>query len=256
MRAHALRRRLAAGGVAVGSWLSLGSVDVAEILADAGFDFLVVDLQHSATDLSTTAAIMRVVEHRGCHPLVRIPSVDPPLIGRLLDAGAHGIIVPDVRTVEEAVRAVAASRFPPAGRRGTGLYRAQGYGSQFGEYRQHADDGVLIIAQIESRAGVQVAGSIGRVPGVDALMVGPYDLSASLGVTGDFGSAAYREALLTLHAAASQSGIVLGYHIVEPDVQELDARYQEGYRFLVHSVDMRMLDVTARVGVQAGRQLA
>lgn len=237
----------------IGTWLSLGSADIAEILAGAGFDFLVVDLQHTATDLGAAAEIFRVVEGQGSHPLVRLPGQDPDLIGRLLDAGAHGIVVPNVRSAEQAQAAVHACCYPPQGRRGVGLYRAQGYGHAFEDYRQAAAAGILVIAQIECRRGIAAAAEIAGVEGIDALMVGPYDLSADLGTPGDFESPAFRGSLSLLHELAG-SGVVLGFHIVEPSPTQLDQRRREGYRLLVYSVDMRFIDVAARTGMRHWRE--
>jgi 2-dehydro-3-deoxyglucarate aldolase len=249
--ARTLKERLAGGGTAVGSWLSLGSVSVAEIMAVAGFEFLVVDLEHSPTSLETTAEIIRVVDLVGAIPLVRVTSNDPHLIKRVLDAGAHGVIVPNITTAEEARAAVRATRYPPLGNRGVGLYRAQGYGTQFSEYQAAAASGIAVVLQIESSAAVLNIREILTVDGVDSVMIGPYDLSSDLGVPGDFESEKFLSAVREVSAAAREAGVATGFHVVEPDPVQLERYLNEGYRFLVYSVDMRIIDVGARTGAAA-----
>lgn len=249
--ARTLKERLAGGGTAVGSWLSLGSVSVAEIMAVAGFEFLVVDLEHSPTSLETTAEIIRVVDLVGATPLVRVTSNDPHLIKRVLDAGAHGVIVPNITTAEEARAAVRATRYPPLGNRGVGLYRAQGYGTQFSEYQAAAASGIAVVLQIESSAAVLNIREILTVDGVDSVMIGPYDLSSDLGVPGDFESEKFLSAVREVSAAAREAGVATGFHVVEPDPVQLERYLNEGYRFLVYSVDMRIIDVGARTGAAA-----
>lgn len=248
--ASPLRERLARGGTVCGSWLSLGSIPVAEIMARAGYDFLGIDMEHAPVGVETAAGLIRVIEQSGCSPLVRLPGFDPALTKTLLDAGAHGIIFPDVRNAEMARQAVRATRYPPAGSRGVGLHRAQGYGTGFHDYFTSANDGVLVVAQIESAEAVADIAGIAAVDGIDALMIGPYDLSADLGVPGDFSAAPFVEAVATVLSQARTAGVAAGIHLVEPDPDALASSVAQGYRFLVYSVDMRILDVGARIGAQ------
>ena len=248
--ARALKEHLAAGGTVVGSWLSLGSASVAEIMALAGFEFLVVDLEHSPTSLETTAEIIRVVDLVGASPFVRVTANDPHLIKRVLDTGAHGVIVPNITTVEEARAAVRATQYPPLGNRGVGLHRAQGYGAQFGEYQSAAASGIAVVLQIESGAAVRNIRDILTVEGVDSVMIGPYDLSSDLGVPGDFESEPFILAVSQVSAAAREAGVATGFHVVEPDRALLERYSDEGYRFLVYSVDMRIIDSGARAGAR------
>lgn len=249
--ASALRERLARGGAVHGSWLSLGSIPAAEIMAGAGYDFLGIDMEHAPIGVETAAGLIRVVEQAGCSPLVRMPSHDPALAKTLLDAGAHGLIFPDVRSAEMARQAVRSTRYPPAGTRGVGLHRAQGYGPGFREYFESANDGVLVVAQIESAEAIADIAGITEVDGIDAVMIGPYDLSADLGVPGDFSAAPFTDAVRTVITQAASAGVAAGFHLVEPDLDALEACILAGYRFIVFSVDMRILDVGARQGARA-----
>ena len=246
--ARALKQRLANGDSVVGSWLSLGSTAVAEIMALAGFDFLAIDLEHSPTSIETTADMIRVISLAGSSPLVRVTSNDPHLIKRVLDAGAHGIVVPNITSGAEARLAVAATRYPPVGIRGVGLHRAQGYGAQFAEYRSAITDGLLVVVQVESAAAIECIDEILSVDGVDAVMIGPYDLSNDLGVPGDFASEVFGVAVERVRASAQAAGVASGFHVIEPDREVFERCAREGYRFLVYSVDMRIIEVGSRVG--------
>jgi len=247
----ALRQRLAAGAAVVGSWLSLGDCSIAEIMSRAGFDFLVIDLEHTPTSVETAADMIRIVDLAGCSPLVRLPEFSPALAKQVLDAGAHGIILPNVDSAELAQSVVRATRYPPHGTRGVGLYRAHGYGTAFQDYFDSSGSGLLVVAQIESRTGVEHIDEIASVEGIDAVMVGPYDLSADLGTPGDFHSATFTAAVGRVSDGARARGVATGIHIVEPDPAKLRASVKDGHRFLVYSVDMRIIDVGARIGAQA-----
>ena len=250
-----LRGRLHSGETVIGSWLALGSPNVAEILAAVGFDFLVVDLEHSPTSLETMAEMIRVIEASGTIPLVRVTSNDAHQIKRVLDAGAYGIVVPNIQDGDDAQNAVAATKYPPMGRRGVGIARAQGYGARVTEYRESASTGLCVVVQIESMKAVHHCREIASVDGVDALMIGPYDLSSDLGVPGDFTSRAFTEKVEEVRGSAESAGVALGMHVVEPNPDEIKRLSQQGFRFFAYGVDMRILDASARQGLKAARDL-
>lgn len=256
MNAHAvsLKSQLQRGELTIGSWISLGHPAIAEILARAGFDWLVIDLEHSTISIREAGELIRVIDLCGVSPLVRLTSNDPDQIKRVMDAGAHGIVVPMVNTPADAARAVAATRYGPAGNRGVGLARAQRYGSGFQDYLAWQPDGPIVIVQIEHIDAVEAVDGILAVPGVDAFIVGPYDLSCSLGAAGDFGSAQFHAASARVLAAGRKAGKVAGVHLVEPDPRRLAELIADGYRFLAYSVDFRMLDATARMGLRTARE--
>ncbi len=243
-----LHTKLRQGTPVVGSWLSLGSSAAAEIMAKAGYDFLVVDLEHSPTSVESAADMIRVIDLAGCAPLVRLPEFSPSIIKQVLDAGAHGIIVPNVDSADLAEAAVRATRYPPEGTRGVGLHRAQGYGNDFLEYFESARTNLVVVVQIESNSAVQNVEKIVAVDGVDVVMIGPYDLSADLGAPGKFDSKSFVQSVQRVTQAASNAGIATGMHVVEPDPAAIESSLKDGHRFLVYSVDMRILDVGARLG--------
>jgi 2-dehydro-3-deoxyglucarate aldolase len=222
-------------------------------MARAGFAWLAVDLEHSVITIREAEELIRVVEFCGAAPLVRLSSNDPVQIKRVMDAGAHGIIVPMVNSAVEAQQAVAAVRYPPQGRRGVGLARAQGYGSAFERYRDWVNQETIVIVQVEHIQAVENLEAILAVEGVDGFIVGPYDLSGSLGVPGQFAHPLMMEAMARLKTAGEQCGKAPGIHIIEPDREQLRQRLAEGYRFVAYSLDIRMLDWCCRACVDGMR---
>lgn len=244
-----LRNKVNLKTLTLGSWITLGHPAIAEIMASAGFDWLVVDLEHSVIDLEVAGDLIRTIDLCGAAPLVRLTSNDRNQIKRVMDAGAHGIIVPMVNTPEEALRAVAATRYAPVGSRGVGLARAQGYGANFQNYLKWQSEGPVIIVQIEHKDAVDELEAILKVPGIDGFIVGPYDLSCSMGIAGQFEQAEFVHTIKRIHEIGQQVGSLVGMHIVEPDLQQLEQMARDGYNFIAYSVDIRLLDIGARQGI-------
>ena len=244
-----LRNKVNLKTLTLGSWITLGHPAIAEIMASAGFDWLVVDLEHSVIDLEMAGDLIRTIDLCGAAPLVRLTSNDQNQIKRVMDAGAHGIIVPMVNTLEEALRAVAATRYAPVGSRGVGVARAQGYGANFQNYLKWQSEGPVIIVQIEHKDAVDQLEAILKVPGVDGFIVGPYDLSCSMGIAGQFEQAEFVHTIKRIHEIGQQIGSLVGMHIVEPDLQQLEQMARDGYNFIAYSVDIRLLDIGARQGI-------
>jgi 2-keto-3-deoxy-L-rhamnonate aldolase RhmA len=237
-----LRKRV----LTVGSWITLGHPAVAEIMARAGFDWLTIDLEHSAISLDQAQHLIQVIELSGVTPLVRVGENNPYLIKRVMDAGAHGVIVPMVNTAEEARRAVDAVKYPPEGRRGVGLGRAQGYGFEFERYRDWAREESILILQIEHIDAIHNLSEILAVDGVDGSIVGPYDLSGSIGVPGDFKNPTMRRVLHTYELVSTQLGKAKGFHIVHPERKTIMAYRKKGYRFLALGIDTLFLGTGCR----------
>ena len=235
--------------LSIGSWIQLGHPAIAEIMASAGFDWLAVDLEHSTISLGEAEELIRVIDLKGVVPLVRLASNNSEQIKRIMDAGAHGVIVPMVNSEEEAQAAVSAVKYPPIGNRSVGLARAQGYGPRFAEYFEWQRDNSLVIVQIEHINAVDNLESILSVKGVDAYIVGPYDLSGSLGIPGQFEAPKYLDALQQIRRASAKLCVPGGVHIVEPDAQELEQSIKQGNQFIAYGVDTRMLDTVCRDGL-------
>lgn len=236
-----LRARLAAGEVVLGSWLSFAFTPVTEMFARAGFDFLVIDQEHAAIGAADTLAMIQVIDLAGAEAWVRVGANDPRLIKRALDSGATGIVVPMVSTPEEAEAAVSASRYPPRGNRGAGLFRAQDYGLGFAEYRPRADAGTTVVVQIEHIDAVRSLEAILAVPGIDAFIVGPYDLSGSVGHPGAYDHPDVTWALEEVERVMQATSIPGGFHVVHSGDEELLRRLEGGYKLIAYGDDMVFL---------------
>ncbi len=250
-----LRHRLANGQLNIGSWITLAHPGIAEIMARAGFDWLTIDLEHSVITIREAEELIRVISLCNVPPLVRLTSNDANQIKRVMDAGAHGVIVPMVNSRSDAERAVQAVHYPPFGCRGVGLARAQGYGTTFAEYRAWLEKEAVVIVQIEHIDAVNNLESILTVPGVSAYIIGPYDLSASMGIPGEFGDPRLAEAIEKVRTTGIALGKPGGLHVVEPDSVKLKDAITKGFRFLAYSLDTRILDVHCRQGLAECRQL-
>jgi 2-dehydro-3-deoxyglucarate aldolase len=240
----------------LGTWMTIGDPDIAEIMVRAGFDFVVVDLEHSYIGTAAMGELIRVIELAGAAPIVRLSSNDPVQAKRAMDSGAHGVIVPMVNSADEARAAYRALQYPPDGTRGVGLGRAQGYGPDFHEYRRRLKESAVLVVQIEHEHGVANLESILALDEVDAFILGPYDLSASLGVPGDFQHAKYRDAIAQVERVAKKSGKAAGVHIVEPSLDELNGALDRNYRFIAYSVDIRILESQLSLAVKTARARA
>lgn len=249
MQVESLKSKLAKGKFTLGSWITLAHPAIAEIMARAGFDWLTIDLEHSVITIREAEELIRVIVLLGVCPLVRLSINDPVQVKRVMDAGAHGVIVPMVNSVPDAARAVQAVRYPPEGKRGVGLARAQGYGSAFEQYRAWVNQESVVIVQVEHIEAVKNLEAILSAEDVDGFIVGPYDLSGSLGVPGQFDHPSMKEAMDKIVSIGIASGKAAGIHVIEPDVEEVRRRVGEGYSFLAYSLDIRMLDSTCRLGV-------
>lgn len=245
-----LKTKLKRKEVCIGSWISLAHPAIAEIMAKAGFSWLTVDMEHSVITIREAEELIRVIDLCGVVPLVRLSANDPVQIKRVMDAGAGGVIVPMVNSVKQAKRAVSAVRYPPLGNRGVGLARAQGYGSSFDKYLDHINKESIVIVQVEHIDAVNNLEQILSIDGVDGFIVGPYDLSGSLGVIGQFDHPLMKEAMQKIASVGMASGKVPGIHIVEPNHEELKKRIEQGYRFVAYSLDIRMLDCACRQGLK------
>jgi len=238
-----LKRALRARQRTVGSWLTFPCEATAEVMAQAGFEWLVLDMEHAPLGLAEAARLIRVIELAGLPALCRLPALDPALAKNLLDAGASGILVPHVTSAEMARRAVEAAYYPPTGTRGVGLARAQayGYGTGLQDYRRRMQRSLVVIAMIESRQGLEEVEAIAATPGLDGLLVGPYDLSASLGRIGQLNHPKVRAAERRVREAAHRSRIACGIHLVHPSRKKARQAVRDGYTFIVMGVDMILL---------------
>ncbi len=205
-----LKQALKAGRPQIGLWCSLANPFSTELMAGTGADWLLIDGEHSPNDLRSVAAQLQAVSAYPVEPVVRIPVHDPVLIKQYLDIGARSLMIPNIRSAEEAERVVAATRYPPDGFRGYSVAsRANRYGRVPG-YHARAHDYILLVLQIEDADGVAAAGEIAATDGVDNLFIGPSDLLANLGHMGNPGAAPVQAAIVKVVEAARHAGVTSG----------------------------------------------
>ena len=238
MKETSLKQKLKKQELTIGSWLSYGFTPTCEIMTRVGFDWLVIDMEHSAIDFSDCLELIQIIENSETVPLVRVGENDPLHIKRVMDAGAHGVIVPMINTVDDAQKAIDALYYPPRGKRGVGLGRAQNYGMGFEQYKEWADEESILIVQIEHRDGVKNLESIISLEGTDGFIIGPYDLSGSLGVPGNWHHSSVVEALKEVQRIMNKHIKAGGYHIVHSNHQELLDKIEQGYSFIAYGDDM------------------
>lgn len=248
MLAGAIKARLRAGRPTIGAWMSTGHVNNAEIFAAAGYDFVVVETEHTAIDVSEVLPLLIAIEGRGSIPLVRLASNDPTQAKAVLDSGAAGVLVPMVNSKADAELAVGGVKYPPLGFRGVGLARAQGYGATFDDYLRRANDETLVVVQIEHKDAVRNIDEILSVPGIDATFIGPYDLSSSLGIAGQLDHPDVLASTERVLRSALEHGVAAGIHLVHPERAPADLRrcLAAGYRFFALGSDILMLGDSAR----------
>ena len=246
-----LKSRLLNNDVLIGSWITIGHPTIAEIMCKSGFDWLAIDLEHSTISLRDAEELIRTIDLCDVSPLVRLTSNNKDQIKRVMDAGSHGIIVPMVNSADEAKAAVDAAKYPPLGKRGVGLARAQGYGSNFDDYITWQKKEVVIIVQIEHIDAVNNLSSILSVDGIDGYIIGPYDLSASINKAGKFDDRELQDLIKKIKKIGDSCNKPGGIHVVEPDIQMLKKNIELGNKFIAYSVDIRMLDTLCREGASA-----
>jgi len=249
-RNYSLKKALETRKPVIGSWITLAHPAIAEIMAKAGFDWLAVDLEHSVITIREAEELIRVIDLCGCVPLVRLSANNPVQIKRIMDAGAYGVIAPMVNSASDAEKTVSAVRYPPSGTRGVGLARAQGYGYDFDRYLEWVNKESIVIVQIEHIEAVNNLVNILGTEGVDGFIVGPFDLSSSLGVPGQFDHPLMKDTLEKINTIGKESGKAQGIHVIEPNIEESKKRIEQGYRFLAYSLDIRMLDNSCRLGIK------
>lgn len=251
-----LKQALKTGEVIIGSWINSCSPIVAELMATTGFDFLTVDAEHSAVNLSQVQALFQAIRSGSsdCAPLVRLPGNDYAITKQFMDAGAAGVIAPLINCAAQAEEVVRAVKYPPQGGRGVGYCRANAYGATLEEVVQTANDHTLVCVQIEHKTGVENINEIVSVPGIDAVFIGPYDLSASFGETGKFESPRMLAAKQRILSACLEHGIAPGIHVVQPDPEEVFRRMAEEYQLIAYSLDITMLMQACQTGLKNIRQ--
>ncbi len=230
----------------LGSWITLNNPSIAEIMADAGFDWLCIDLEHSTIDYFEAQVLIMAIQSKGLKAFVRVGENNVRIIKRILDAGADGIIVPSVQSAADAQKAVNAIKYPPDGKRGVGLARAQGYGFNFEDYRDNTSKEIKLIVQIEHINAIKELDEILQIQGVDGTFIGPYDLSGSIGKPGQWNEPEVVEALATYESTVKKYDKLIGFHVVPLDGKLVLEKRSKGYNFIAYSFDAFFLGQATR----------
>ena len=255
MKTNQVREKLRAGQTSLGCFVGLGSPNAAELLAHAGFEWLIIETEHSALDSAEIEHMLMAINGTETVPIVRVPSADPVYIQRALDFGAMGIMVPMVKTVEEAQAVVRATRYPPAGTRGYNPLRAAHYSFDSKDYFYRANDNLLVALILETKEAVQSLEAIASVPGVDVLFLGPFDLCLSLGLDPMKQPHPQVEAVIEqMLSIAKKTGVGTGIHAFNTD--QLYKRQAQGFTMISYSADYVLLAEAARTGLEAYRKQA
>jgi 4-hydroxy-2-oxoheptanedioate aldolase len=242
MRKNPVKAALRAGLPQIGTWLSLGDVAAARLMSRVGFHWLTVDLEHSPIGWDRAGLLFGAIADAGCTCLARVPRGDHDYIKRVLDAGAHGIVVPMVNTVEEAKIAIAAAKYPPTGNRSVGgSLHALNFGTTAADYYKHANDEILVVLQTESPQGVENAEAIYSLPGVDAIFVGPNDLTAQMRKPDGTEPSPdeFNAMMQRILATGKKVGTPVGLHV--QTIEQVQQRTAEGWQFIALGSELRFM---------------
>ncbi|MBD3842543.1 MAG: 2,4-dihydroxyhept-2-ene-1,7-dioic acid aldolase [Campylobacterales bacterium] len=245
-----LKQKLKNNELTIGSWIMMGNTMSVEVMALAGFDWLVIDIEHTSIDLETLQLLVTTIQANGMKALVRVSKNEEVIIKRVLDIGADGIVVPMVCSKEDAMQAVDYAKYPPVGKRGVGLYRATRYGTTFEEYKKWVDEELVIIAQIEHIDAVKNIDEILEVEGIDGTIIGPYDLSGSMGYPGEFERDDVKEAVERVLGRCKQANIPSGFHVVDTNPGKLQEKIAQGCTFLAYGIDYFFMRDAAMNGMK------
>lgn len=243
---NGLKEKLKSKSLTLGSWITIPSSEIVEVLSTAGFEWLVVDLEHTSITLDKAKILIQTIQANGMYALVRVSSNNEIEIKKVLDIGANGIIVPMIKSKKEIDKAVSFTQYPPIGVRGVGLNRVHKYGTSFKEYKDYSKSNLIVIAQIEHISAVENLEEILSCTGLDGIIVGPYDLSASMGYPGEYERTEVLEVLKKIEDTTLKFNKSLGFHVIESNHNYALKKIKKGYTFLAYSIDFFFLGDLAR----------
>jgi len=236
-----IRKKLNSGSLSIGSWMQIPHTSIAEIMGQAGYDWVAVDLEHGAISVHQLPDLFRALELGNTLPLARVAQGKVKDCKQALDAGAGGVIVPMVESEEQLERVRDAVRWPPSGKRGVAFSRANLFGKNFDEYIEEAQQ-PLMVTMIEHIDAIKNLEGILQVEGLDAILIGPYDLSASMGLTAKFDHPEFLDIMKKIKESADKATVPCGVHLVTPLADELQDKIDNGYRFIAYSIDAVFLN--------------
>ncbi len=245
-----LKESLANNRVTYGTWIQIPHPSIIEIIASSSqssnsrrkFEWMCIDMEHGAIDIESMTNLIRTIEKFDITPVVRVPKNDSVWIHRALDAGAKGLVIPMIKNDTGASEAVSEAFYPPLGKRSFGYSRANVYGADFEDYIGSANDEISVIIQIEHIDAINQLDFILDVKGIDATFIGPYDLSGSIGVAGDFENSKYQDALSTYISKSKEHSVPRGIHIVRPTSEKIKFTVNVGYKMVAIGTDAVFLE--------------
>ncbi|MCK4722092.1 MAG: hypothetical protein KAT75_02255 [Dehalococcoidia bacterium] len=249
---HNLAARMRSGETLVGTWLYLNDAGVGEIVAGAGFDFVMIDMEHSSTGYQSVRSLLMSIEHHTA-PVVRVKGNAPEFISAILDLGPAGVMVPRVQTAEQARRAVQCCKYHPLGQRGFGPIRVSDYGRQMNEFLQQANDCQMLCVQLEHGEALANIEEIVSVPGIDAFIIGQGDLSQSMGHRGEVDNPEVNAAATAAAAVIRQAGIPWGSAF--GTLEGLDCYLQHGMSFFTAAPDFQFVRDGAEETLRGAREV-
>ncbi len=236
-----LKKSLLNNKISIGSWIQIPSSNTAEIMSFSGYEWIAVDMEHGQIEFNQLPDIFRALELGDTLPLVRVKESNTINCSQALDAGAMGVILPNILSKDQLEKIIHEIIWPPKGSRGVGFCRANLYGRNFIKYKQIAEN-ILIIPMIENIKSIENLEEILSLKQISAIFIGPYDLSASLGIAGDFQSKEFKKTIKYIKKICKKNNIPVGIHVVHPSKKDLTQRIKEGFKFIAYSTDSIFLE--------------
>jgi len=244
-----IRKNLQNGGTSIGSWMQIPHASIAEIIGQAGYEWVAVDMEHGAISTHQLPDLFRALELGNTLPLTRVAQGKAKDCKQALDAGAGGVIVPMVMSAEQLEKVRDMVRWPSAGKRGVAFSRANLFGKNFDEYSEEAQR-PLLIAMIEHIDAIKNLKDILHVEGLDAVLIGSYDLSASMDLTAKFDHPDFINIMNKIRESCNEKNVPCGVHIVTPSINDLQEKMNSGYRFIAYSIDAVFLNYNCENPIQ------
>tara|TARA_E500000178_G_scaffold312324_1_gene328895 strand:- start:655 stop:1428 length:774 start_codon:yes stop_codon:yes gene_type:complete len=245
MNIKKFRKNLKSKKVLLGGWMQISNPDLTELVCDSNYSWVAFDMEHGSFSINELPNLFRSAELHDKLTFVRLPNKRIDICAQVLDAGCSGIIIPNIKNKKELKKIIDTIYLPPFGSRGVGYSRANNYGKKFEEYKIQKEK-PIIVPMIESIESVKKLDEIISVKGVDAILIGPYDLSASLGVTGKFNNNKFKNAINKIKTITKKFKMPLGIHVVNPDYKNLKRFIKLGYQFIPYATDTSLVNMSIK----------
>ena len=239
------RKNLKLKRVLLGGWMQISNPDLTELVCDSNYSWVAFDMEHGSFSISDLPNLFRSVELYNELTFVRLPNKGVDLCAQVLDAGRSGIIIPNIKNKKELKKIIDNMYLPPLGSRGVGYSRANNYGKKFEEYKIQKEK-PIIVPMIENIESVKKLDEIISVKGVDAILIGPYDLSASMGITGKFNNIKFKNAINRIKIITKKFKMPLGIHVVNPEYKNLKKFIKSGYQFIPYATDTSLVNMAIK----------